>query len=165
MKPCHLSAAIAVVSAGILSCGGSSGPSNNFAATLNGANEAPTPVTTAATGTCTLTLSGTTVNYTLSATGLSASVTGGHIHVILQNNVGPVVVNFLAITPAPAGATAFSVNGSFTAANIAPNTGLNPPVVTLDDLIAAIRAGNAYANIHTTGPNAGGEIRGKLVVQ
>jgi hypothetical protein len=132
---------------------------------MTGASEVPA-VTTTATGTCTLTLSGTTVNYTLSATGLSGNVTGGHIHVINANNTGPVVVNFLAITPAPAPSTTFSVSGSFTAANITnpTNPPLTTPVVTVDDLIAQIRAGKAYCNAHTSA-HPGGEIRGQLVVQ
>jgi hypothetical protein len=164
MKLCHLSAAIAVVSAGILSCGGSSGPSNNFGAQLTGANEVPA-VSTTATGAVSLTLSGTTVNYTISATGLSGNATGAHIHVGSTTVAGPVVVNFLAITPAPAGTT-ISLSGSFTAANIINPTSppLSTPVVTLDDLIAQIRAGNAYSNIHTAA-HPGGEIRGQLAVQ
>jgi hypothetical protein len=132
---------------------------------MTGANEVP-PVPSAATGTVSLTLSGTSVSYTISASGLSGNTTGAHIHVISAAGTGPVVVNFLAITPAPSPSTTFSVSGSFTAANITNPTSppLNPAVVTLDDLIAAIRAGTAYANIHTA-TNPGGEIRGTLVVQ
>ena len=164
MKPCHLLAAIAVVSSGILSCGGSSGPSNTFGAQLTGANEVPA-VSSTATGTVSLTLNGATVNYTVSATGLSGDARQSHIHVGPANSTGPVVVDFLAISPAPAG-TATSFSGSFTVANIKnpTNPPLNPPVVTLDDLIAQIRAGNAYANIHTAA-HPGGEIRGQLAAQ
>jgi hypothetical protein len=164
MKPCHLSAAVAVVSAGMLSCGGTSGPSNNFGTTMTGAGEVPA-VTTTATGTVSLTLSGTSVNYTVSATGLSGDAKGAHIHVGPATATGPVVVDFLAITPAPAG-TSTSITGAFTVANIKNPTSppLTTPVVTLDDLIAQIRAGNAYFNIHTAA-HGGGEIRGQLVVQ
>src|SRR5437764_293070 len=78
MKPCHLLAAIAVVSSGILSCGGSSGPSNTFGTQLTGANEVPA-VSSTATGTVSLTLNGATVNYTVSATGLPGDARQSHV--------------------------------------------------------------------------------------
>jgi len=47
--------------------------------------------------------------------------------------------------------------GTITAANlVGPLAGL-----TLNDLLDAVKAGNAYANIHTT-QNPGGEIRGQI---
>jgi len=163
MKLSDLSVAIAVVSAGMLSCGGSS-PANNFSAQLMGANETPA-VSTTATGAATVALNGTTVNYTASGTGLSGNAIGAHIHIGAVGVAGPVIVDFAAITPLPAGTTT-SISGSFTAANIKnpTNPPLNPPVVTLDDLMAQIRAGNAYVNIHTAA-HSGGEIRGQLTPQ
>jgi len=165
MKLSHLSGAIVIASVGMLSCGGSSsGMSNTFAAQLSGNSETP-PVSTSAYGTATFTLNGTTVNYTASATGLSSNATGAHIHVGPVGVAGPIVVDIQAITPLPPGSST-SVSGAFTAANIKNPTSppLSPPVATLDDLIAQIRAGNAYFNIHTTAHPAG-EIRGQLSVQ
>jgi hypothetical protein len=62
----------------------------------------------------------------------------------------------------PAG-TSTTFRGSFTAANIKnPTTPpLTLPVATMDDLIAQIRAGNAYFNIHTAA-HPSGEVRGQL---
>jgi hypothetical protein len=164
MKLSDLSVALVVISVGMLSCGGSSGPANNFGAQLSGANETPA-ISTAASGAGTIALNGTTVNYTVSGTGLSGNATGAHIHIGAVGVAGPVIVDFAAITPLPAG-TSTSIAGSFTAANIKnpTNPPLNPPVVTLDDLMAQIRAGNAYVNIHTAA-HSGGEIRGQLTPQ
>lgn len=174
MKLSHVSATLAVVSAGMWSCGGYSGssstgssymaPSSNFAAQLSAANETP-PVSTMGSGTVALTLNGSTMNYAVYATGLSGNATGAHIHIGPVGQAGPIVVDFAAITPPPAGTTT-TFAGSFTAANIKnPTTPpLNPPVVTMDDLIAQIRSGNAYFNIHTAA-HPGGEIRGQLSVQ
>jgi hypothetical protein len=144
MKLSHVSATLAVVSAGMLSCGGYSGsssssympPSSNFAAQLSAANETP-PGSTMGSGTLSLTLNGATMNYAVYATGLSGNATGAHIHIGPVGQAGPIVVDFAAITPPPAGTTT-TFAGSFTAANIKnPTTPpLNPPVVTMDDLIA-----------------------------
>ncbi|HEY4770664.1 MAG TPA: CHRD domain-containing protein, partial [Myxococcales bacterium] len=80
MKLSDLSVAMAVISVGMLSCGGSSGPANNFGAQLSGANETPA-ISTTASGAGTIALNGTTVNYTVSGTGLSGNATGAHIHI------------------------------------------------------------------------------------
>lgn len=144
-------------------CGGSNSSSSGatvFNATLSGANETP-PVSGGGTGTATFTLSGSTVNYSVVATGLSGSATGAHIHVGASGVAGPIVVDIAAITPPPAG-TSFSIQGSFTAANIKPQT--SPTIATLDDLVAQMRAGNTYFNIHTAA-HASGETRGQLAGQ
>ena len=74
-------------------------------------------------------------------------------------------------TPAPtsvAGLTPFcpqsgTVTGHITAANvIASSTNQRILAGELDEVIAAIRAGVAYANVHTLPLNGGGEIRGRL---
>jgi len=75
-------------------------------------------------------------------------------------------------TPAPpavAGLTPFcpqsgSVSGTITAANViaAATTSQLITAGELDEVIAAIRAGVAYANVHATPLNPGGEIRGQI---
>jgi CHRD domain-containing protein len=144
----------------LFACGGSSS-SNRFVANLIGASEAP-PVSTSATGTATITLDGSTMNYTITASGLSTNAVAAHIHVGPPGVAGPVVVPFSNFPSS----TAPSTTGSFTAANIVnpTNPPLNPPVATMDDLVAQMRAGNAYVNIHTSS-NTGGEIRGQLAAQ
>jgi Cu/Zn superoxide dismutase len=76
---------------GLSACGGE--PSNTFVANLNAANEATT-VTSSATGTATLTLDGSTMNYTITASGLTANAAAAHIHIGAAGEPGPVVVPF-----------------------------------------------------------------------
>jgi hypothetical protein len=137
-------------------CGGSSSssPSNNFAATMNGSSEVPA-TTSPATGSATFTVSGTTVTYTVTFTGLTGNPTASHIHVGSTTVAGPVVVPFKGLP----GATAGTFTGTFTQADIV--VGASPSVTTLDDLLTQMRAGNTYANVHSTA-NPGGEIRGQI---
>ena len=164
MKPRHASLAIAAAYAAVLACGGSSGSSNTFAAQLKGANETPANSETG-TGTATITRNGATVNYSVTASGLTGNATGAHIHIGPTGQAGPIIVDTFALTAPPAGkSTSFS--GTFTESNIKNPTSppLNPPITTMDQLFDAIRAGNAYYNIHTAA-HPGGEIRGQLVAQ
>jgi hypothetical protein len=106
-------------------------------------------------------VNGTTVNYTVTFSGLSGNATMGHIHVGSPTEAGGVVVPF--IVPAQ---TSGNFSGSFTAADI---TGRSTPSTTintgdLDSMLAAMRAGNTYTNIHTAS-NPAGEIRGQNVAQ
>lgn len=55
-----------------------------------------------------------------------------------------------------------TISGSFTSADVVPQT--NRPINNLDDLIAQMKAGNTYSNIHT-GAHPGGEIRGQISQQ
>jgi hypothetical protein len=111
-----------------------------FTATLDGASEVP-PVETQATGSASFELGrrdGSALHYSIVVEGLSGPATAAHIH------------------PGAAGET-------------------NPPLVTLDhetlrgtleltaEQVSAITAGPVYVNVHTEA-NAGGEIRGQLVV-
>ena len=140
----------------LAACGGSSGPATHFGATMNGANEVPAKTTTA-TGDATYTINGTTVNYTINWTGLSGNATAGHIHVGTPDVAGQVVVPFSAIPKTASG----TYTGSFTAADVQAATGGTVTVAKndYDALVAAMRAGNTYTNIHTAA-NPGGEIRG-----
>jgi hypothetical protein len=153
------SAALAVLCiASLAACGGSS-PSNNFGATLNGASEVP-PTTSSGTGTATVTVSGTTATYTVSFTGLSGNASASHIHVGAVGTAvaGNVIVAFSGV---PAN-TSGNFTGTFTSADVKAQT--NPPISTFDDVVAQMRAGNTYVNIHST-VNGGGEIRGQLAAK
>jgi hypothetical protein len=153
-----LKAGMIAVGFALAACGGSSGPATHFSATMNGANEVPAK-TTAATGSATYTINGTTVDYTVNWTGLSGNATAGHIHVGTPDVAGQVVVPFTLSTAqkAPQG----TLTGSFTAADVQAATGGTVTVAKndYDGLIAAMRAGHTYTNIHTAA-NTGGEIRG-----
>lgn len=151
---------IGLVALAFAACGGSSapaGPSNQFNATLNGANETP-PNTTTGSGTAGFTVTGGTVTYTVTYTGLTGNATAGHIHTGVAGVKGDVVVAFTTVPAAPAG----TISGSFTAADVKAT--VNGGTIAAGDfnaLLAAMRAGAIYANIHTAA-NPGGEIRGQL---
>jgi CHRD domain-containing protein len=117
---------------------------------------------------------GLSVSYKLIATNLD-NVFMAHLHMAAEGVNGPIVVwLFPSTTPnvtGPLGAGRFTgvlAEGSFTAANFTGPLATHP----MSDLLAAIRAGNIYANVHTndgvdgvnTGPGdfPGGEIRGQI---
>jgi hypothetical protein len=121
-----------------------------FTATLNGANEAPTAITTTATGHATVTLLGDSlVSWEVIIDSPIDSIIAGHIHRHAADSVaGNVQVNF-APPATGAGFTGTATIGSATPA---------------DSILEIIRAGRSYVNIHTK-LNPGGEIRGTLVKQ
>lgn len=116
-----------------------------FTATLNGANERPTPVTTTAQGSAIVTILGHQLTWKVDITSAIDNVTAGHIHHAPSDSAGGVRVNF---NPGPTGA---AFTGTVTEGS----------AVVADSVIAFIQAGNAYVNIHTQ-VNGAGEIRGQL---
>ncbi|MBI5947660.1 MAG: CHRD domain-containing protein [Chloroflexi bacterium] len=120
--------------------------------TLTGAAES-TPVTTTATGTFTYSVTGTSIEWSLQATG--TDLTAAHIHNGAAGAAGPIVVNLFANAN---GTTTIDATGTATAAELlGPLQGK-----TFADFVTALNAGNLYANVHSKA-NAAGEIRGQLV--
>ena len=116
------------------------------------------------------------IEYVLKYRGLQGTVTQGHIH-IAQLSVNGSIVIWLCQTATnkdptnlagqcPAGkATEAIVTGKITSANVIAGSPANPSRLNASDLaevIAAIRAGAAYANVHTHPLSPGGEIRGQI---
>jgi CHRD domain-containing protein len=110
-----------------------------------------------------------TISYRLSFEGLSSDVRQSHIH-FGQHSVNGAVSVFLcqtATNPDPTGLApqcpqSGTVTGLLQAANMAAGTtaqGIAPGEFA--ELLAAIRAGVAYVNVHTA-TFTGGEIRGQL---
>jgi CHRD domain-containing protein len=156
-----IAAAFALAACG----GGSSNAATNFTASLNAANE-PGGVTSAGTGTAAYTVignvgytnSGAVINYSISFSGLTAPASQGHIHVGGAGVSGGVTVPFTSVPAMTSG----TFGGTITASNVSAATGggVNIAQGSLDDLLAAMRAGNTYTNIHTSAyPD--GEIRGQ----
>jgi hypothetical protein len=147
--------ALAVAVPGILACNGDSTDPiqpETFAATLTGAAEVP-PVTTDATGTATVVFNPATGSYAYVLTVSSITgVTAAHIHgpATAAENAGVLVPLTTPTLP--------EVAGSFTAADI------TAAGVSGDSLLALLRAGRTYVNVHTTA-NPPGEIRGQLMPQ
>jgi CHRD domain len=113
------------------------------------------------------------LEWTLTYSGLQGPVTQAHIHIAQKNVNGGIVIWLCQTAAAPAPASAGTVvtcpqtasgvstlSGTITSANVVA-------VATqqfggdLGEVIDAIRDGFAYANVHTN-PSVGGEIRGQL---
>ena len=170
-----LAAVIAVLgTAGIATAASNHEGGSSFRAKLTGYEETPT-LSTSATGTfqATLNSAGDQISYTLSYAGpfdanpAGGTVTQSHIHfgaraimggisAFLCTNLG----NGPAGTPAcptPSG----TVSGTITAAQVIGPAGQGIQPGEFAELVKALRAGAAYANVHTTTFPAG-EIRGQI---
>src|SRR5712664_2199970 len=151
-----------------------------FSANLSTFNEVP-PKANGAHGTFRARLSedGTTLNWTFTWTGLTGPPLFAHIHFGLKGANYPVMTFFCG---GPKGNTAIpqkpdcpqtasgSIMGTTTAADIfALNTAGATTDQGLDEhdfagFLRALRAGSAYANMHTV-RFPGGEIRGQIAVR
>jgi hypothetical protein len=143
-----------------------------FAANLTGTAEIP-PNASPATGFTTVELdpAAHTLHVQFTFSGLSSGTTAAHIHCCLAT-VPPVSGNFIVATTTPffpgfvTGVTFGTYDNTL---NLTQSSSFNPAFVTAEGSVlaaelaleAAIEAGTAYLNIHTTN-FPGGEIRGIL---
>jgi hypothetical protein len=169
-----LLAGLAVTSLLYLAPGVASGD-DKIRARLTGYEEVP-PVSTVASGEFEGRISGdeSLITYELSYSGLQGTVQQAHIHFAQKAVNGSIVIWLCqtATTPAPvtvAGLTPFcpqsgTVTGQITAANVITAGTASQQIVAgeLAEVIAAIRAGRAYVNVHSTPLTPGGEVRGQL---
>lgn len=117
------------------------------------------------------------IEYVLKYRGLQGTVTQSHIHIAQLSVNGSIVIwlcqtdtnkdptNLAGLCPAGKETEAI-VTGKITAANVITGS-MAPQQLNAGDLaevIRAIRAGAAYANVHTD-LSSGGEIRGQIDVQ
>lgn len=138
----------------LLAVGGAAAGTRSHATTiqltaaLNAAEEVPAPTgnVSAARGTFTATAArsggGATLSWRLAFSGLTGRATAAHIHVAPRGQAGPVAVPLCGPCESDASGTA---------------------TVTAE-VLGAIQAGRAYANVHTP-TNRAGEIRGQLAVR
>ncbi|MDF1505239.1 CHRD domain-containing protein [Roseisolibacter sp. H3M3-2] len=128
-----------------------------FTATLTGAAERPTPVATPATGSARVVVNGASVAYEVTVSGLTGAPRFAHIHAPGDaNTAAGVIVNF---DPAAVTGPSGTFSGTFGAADIVGQGGRAP--ISLDSLVALMRNGLAYVNVHTAQFGAG-EVRGQL---
>jgi hypothetical protein len=137
---------------------------------LTGYEETPSAVSTTGSGTFTARISNdeSQIAWELSYADLEGAVQQAHIHFGQRGVTGPISV-FLCtnLGNGPAGtqpcpAPPATISGTITAAdvtNLANERGISAG--ELDELIAAIRAGATYVNVHST-RWPGGEIRSQL---
>lgn len=128
-----------------------------YTASLNAANERPTPNGSPATGTATYTLLGNSLSYTISVNGLTGPATGSHIHVGAATESGPVIVPYVTSPVASGIVTSGTIDLTQPIAN-------GTTSITGDSLKVLLNNGNAYTNVHTS-LNKGGEIRGQIIKQ
>jgi len=115
------------------------------------------------------------IDYELTYSGLQGTVQQAHIHFAQPAVNGSIVIWLCQTTTTPAPATVAAltpfcpqpggtVTGHITAANVITAGTASQQILAgeLDEVIAAIRGGVTYANVHATPLNPGGEIRGQI---
>ena len=137
----------------------------NYAVPLSGDAERPTPVDTNARGVAIFHLSedGTELSYKLIVANID-DVTQSHIHCGSADVAGPVVAFLFPFDAAGVTLNGTLVEGTITADDIIPrpdSPACPGGVATFEDLLAKIRSGDAYVNVHTLAFPAG-EIRGQI---
>jgi hypothetical protein len=137
---------------------GGTGTDTEFEALLSGTNEVPV-VNTLATGSATISIQGAQIVYQVDVQDIE-NVLVSHIHIAPEGENGPVQLNLCGTTDTPG----CSTTGTGTLVSDSNGVTASPPTITFDSLVSAIRAGNAYVNVHTT-DNPGGEIRGQITPQ
>ena len=133
---------LAVGACGLIGAAAAGAPGNSYfvSANLNAASEVPRPnAPAAARGSYHAILDGTALTWRVSFRGLSGRVLQAHIHIGRRGVAGPVAVPLCG--PCPSGLVGRARLSS--------------------SVVAAIRSGRAYVNLHTA-RNPSGEVRGQL---
>jgi hypothetical protein len=138
-------------------------------ATLVGYEEVPSSLSTPGRGRFRAVIdeAAQTITFRLTYSGLEGSVTQAHIHFGQRHTVGGISL-FLCTNAAngPAGTPACPAAPGEVTGTLGPAVVVGPAAQGIlggqfDEVIAAIRSGNAYANVHSTLYPAG-EIRGQI---
>jgi hypothetical protein len=150
--------------------GAASSEGKRIRADLTGYEEVP-PVSTPARGTFRGTISEdrTSIEYELTYSGLQGAVTQAHIHFAQKGVNGGIIVWLCGTTarPGPAGTPSCpqsgTVSGTITANEVvgSADTAQQLGPGELEEVLAAIRVGRTYVNVHST-LSPGGEIRGQI---
>jgi CHRD domain-containing protein len=165
-----LAIGVAAVGVVVITAAAVAGDRGRVRTTLTGYEETPQAISTTGNGTFRATISGggDAINYELRYADLEGgAVQQAHIHfgqeaisggisAFLCSNLGNGPAGTQACPAAPA-----RITGTITAADVIGPTGQGIAPGELDELISAIRAGFAYANVHTA-TYPGGEIRGQF---
>lgn len=141
---------VLLVSAGLVAA-----QTTNFVADLSGSQEVPS-IETVATGQATFEInpSSTALTFVITVTNIE-NVTAAHIHCARAGANGPIGVALSAGAFGP-------INGILAQGTITtPNPGNGCGWANFAAIVAALRSGNTYINVHTVA-NPSGEIRGQI---
>jgi len=136
---------------------------------LKGYNEVPA-VSTAANGRfkASIDKASNTIRYEISYSGLEGDVRQSHIHIGQRGVNGGITlwlcqtaVNVSPVASTPACVQSGTVSGVLSAADVVGPAGQGVSAGEFAEVLAAIRAGVAYVNVHSS-KFPGGEIRGQL---
>lgn len=157
--------AASIAIAGVSRGDRSQGDSKKLRADLKGYQEVP-PINTTGQADLDAKMTPTQITFQLDYSDLSGAPAAAHIHIGQQGVNGGVTVFFCGGGGKPAcpAASSGSVAGTIVAGDVIGPTAQGFVVGDLDAVENAIRAGLAYANIHTASFPAG-EIRGQIRLQ
>jgi hypothetical protein len=146
-----------------LASGGHKNKGSEFHATLIGYNEVPS-LNTPGHAKLALTVTDTTITFKLDYADLTGPPAAAHIHVGQPGVNGGVSVFFCGGGGKPAcpAANSGTVTGSIAAADVGAIVAQGFVAGDIAPVIAALRAGFTYANMHTA-KFPGGEIRGQIL--
>jgi len=128
-------------------------PSITYIAPMSGANEVPV-VAGNAVGTATFTLTGKTLTYVVTVSGLSGNAAASHIHVGAANANGNIVFPFNAAAVQSGQVASGTVDLTQPVSN-------GTTMISGDSLLTLLNSGQLYTNVHTAAWPAG-EIRGQI---
>src|SRR5262249_8930109 len=139
----------------------------SFGAVLVGGNETPKSIHTAGRGTLSLTINAdNTMSYTVTYSNLSTPAGAAHIHFGQQATSGGVAIFLCGGGSKPAcppgnTSTPATVSGTIAASDVMAIADQGLAAGDLAGIVNEIKAGFAYANVHTSAWPSG-EIRGQI---
>ena len=145
----------------VLASSGAAGSDKSKSKRMSGYLEVPS-VSTPARGVIEARINNSTIQYTLTYSALSGTASAAHIH-FAQPGVNGGIAAFLCgggskpVCPATSG----TVQGTIAASDVLEVAGQGIAAGEIGELIAAMRAGLTYANVHSAA-FASGEIRGQI---
>jgi hypothetical protein len=141
--------------------GGGGGKKGGFKAQLSGYQETPS-ISSPATGRFKAKINGDTIKFKLSYSGfVDTTVTKAHIHFGQFGVAGGIAVILCGDGKPACPPTSGEVTGTIGAADVIGPADQGIAAGEIGELIAAMRAGVTYVNVHTAA-HPGGEIRGQI---
>jgi CHRD domain len=174
MTTVQVAVAAAIALAGASTAIADGKPDRSFSTTLIGYNETPLTLNSPGSGTFKAKLSkdGSSLDYTLTFSGLTSNALQAHVHfgapaitgqiiLFLCTNLGNAPSGSAGAQPCPV--SGGTVTGTLTAADVIarPTQNIHTGVDGFAEILAAMGVGAAYANVHTVNFPSG-EIRGAV---